>query len=364
MSHKLNQWQLLLLTISFLVGSSLLLAPNLTSFYSEQDAWLSMIIALAVGLILNWLWIYLLSLYQYQSIFVIVEKAAGKWIGGLVSLLIVFYALHLCSYVVRNVSNFMISAVLPDTNAWTFQIMLILVSLYTCYYGLSNIARVNEFLNPIMAALFLVSLLLTLNRFELHNLKPFLQQPPKNILQGAYTTTGFPFIEVILLGTVFTYVSKKKNLIKTYLSAIGISGAILLVTIIIVVGCDGYYLVSRNTFPTFELMRAINVVKLLERIEVLVGVVWIVGIFTKIALCFYAGLMGLQHVSKHHRYRTFLLPAGLLVWAMSNHEHSNTMEFTDFVAKNWTLWWFTLYIILIVVMLIGIMRKKNKPPQS
>lgn len=173
MSHKLNQWQMLLLTISFLVGSSLLLAPNLTSFYSKQDAWLSMIIALAAGLILNWLWIYLLSKYQYQSIFVIAEKAVGKWIGGLISLLVVFYALHLCSYVVRNVSNFMISSVLPDTNAWTFQMMLIIVSLYSCYYGLNNIARVNEFLNPIMGVLFLVSLLLTLNRFELHNLKPF-----------------------------------------------------------------------------------------------------------------------------------------------------------------------------------------------
>ncbi|WHY74030.1 GerAB/ArcD/ProY family transporter [Fictibacillus enclensis] len=364
MSHKLNQWQMLLLTISFLVGSSLLLAPNLTSFYSKQDAWLSMIIALAAGLILNWLWIYLLSKYQYQSIFVIAEKAVGKWIGGLISLLVVFYALHLCSYVVRNVSNFMISSVLPDTNAWTFQMMLIIVSLYSCYYGLNNIARVNEFLNPIMGVLFLVSLLLTLNRFELHNLKPFLEQPPRSILQGAYTTTGFPFIEVILLGTVFTYVSKKKNLMRTYLMAIAISGLILLITIIIVIGVDGYYLVSRNTFPTFELMRAINIVKLLERIEVLIGAVWIVGIFVKIVVCFYAGMMGLQHMSKHHRYRTFLLPAGLWVWAMANHVHSNTMEFTDFVAKNWTLWWFTLYLILIVVMLIGIIRKKHKPTES
>ncbi|MDM5337662.1 GerAB/ArcD/ProY family transporter [Fictibacillus enclensis] len=67
--------------------------------------------------------------------------------------------------------------------------------------------------------------------------------------------------------------------------------------------------------PTFELMRAINIVKLLERIEVLVGVVWIVGIFVKIVLCFYAAMMGLQHVARHHRYRTFLLPAGLWVWA-------------------------------------------------
>lgn len=360
MNHKLNQWQLFLITVSFLVGSSLLLAPNLTSYYSKQDAWLSMLIALFIGLALNLLWIYLLSLYQYQSIFVIVEKVIGKWGGGIISLIIVFYSLHLCSYVVRNVSNFMISSVLPDTNAWTFQIMLILVALYSCYYGLNNIARVNEFLNPIMAVLFIVSLLLTLNRFELSNLKPFFQQPIMPIMQGAYTTTGFPFIEVLLLSIAFQYVRKKKNLAKTYLGAILISGLVLLITIIIVIGCDGYYLVSRNTFPTFELMRSINIIKILERIEVLIAVVWIVGIFVKIIICFLAAMMGLQHVAKHHWYGPFLIPAGLFVWAMSNHEHANTMEYTDFVAKNWTLWWFTLYLILVIVMVIGIALKKHK----
>ncbi|UZJ77546.1 GerAB/ArcD/ProY family transporter [Fictibacillus sp. KU28468] len=177
-------------------------------------------------------------------------------------LIIVFYSLHLCSYVVRNVSNFMISSVLPDTNAWTFQIMLILVSLYSCYYGLNNIARVNEFLNPIMAVLFIASLILTLNRFDIRYFKPVLEQPLSTVMQGAYTTTGFPFIEVILLGTVFTYVRKKKKLMRSYLNAIVASGIILLITIIVDIGCDGYYMVSRTTFPTFELMRAINIVKI------------------------------------------------------------------------------------------------------
>ncbi|MCK6256576.1 spore germination protein [Fictibacillus sp. KIGAM418] len=360
MNHTLNQWQLFLLTVSFLVGSSLLMAPNLTSYYSKQDAWLSMIIAIAIGIFINLLWIYLLSLYQYQSIFEIVETVSGKWIGSILSLIIVFYSLHLCSYVVRNVSNFMISSVLPDTNAWTFQIMLILVSLYSCYYGLNNIARVNEFLNPIMAVLFIASLILTLNRFDIRYFKPVLEQPLSTVMQGAYTTTGFPFIEVILLGTVFTYVRKKKKLMRSYLNAIVASGIILLITIIVAIGCDGYYMVSRTTFPTFELMRAINIVKLLERVEVLIAVVWIVGIFVKIVICFLAAMMGLQQVAKHHSYGPFLLPAGLLVWAMSNHEHSNTMEFTDFVAKNWTLWWFTLYFLLIVVLIIGVILKKNK----
>ncbi|WP_062231153.1 GerAB/ArcD/ProY family transporter [Fictibacillus sp. FJAT-27399] len=175
---------------------------------------------------------------------------------------------------------------------------------------MNNIARVNEFLNPIMAVLFIASLLLTLNRFDIRYFKPVLEQPLSKVMQGAYTTTGFPFIEVILLGTVFTYVRKKKKLMRSYLNAIVASGIILLITIIVAIGCDGYYMVSRTMFPTFELMRAINIVKLLERIEVLIAVVWIVGIFAKIVICFLAAMMGLQQVAKHHSYGSFFSSCG------------------------------------------------------
>jgi spore germination protein (amino acid permease) len=342
------------------MGSSLLMAPNLTAFFSNQDAWLSMILAVLIGLFVNLIWIYVLKRYQYRSIFRITEVAGGKILGTILNIIIIFYALHLASYVVRNISNFMISNVIPESSPWTFQIMILLLAIYSCYYGLNNVARVNEFLTPFMILFFIFSLLLTLNQFRFSHIQPIFEQGFLKISQGAYTTTGFPFIEIILMGSMFTYVKDKKKLLMKYLIGILFGGITLIITVFLAVGVEGAYMVKRQSYPTFEVMRDISIVNIFERIEVVIAVVWIFGILVKVIVCLFAAMKGLQHLSKHSSYHSFLLPAGILIWAMSNHLHPNSMEFTDFVGQNWTLWWFSLYLILMLVLGIGIVRKKDK----
>jgi spore germination protein (amino acid permease) len=336
------------------------MAPGLTTSFAKQDAWISMILALIIGLILNIVWMILLKRYDYKSIFSITEKVTGKWVGTFINLIIVFYAIHLTAYIVRNLSNFMVINVIPESNDWTYQIMMILLAVYSCYYGLTNMARVNEFLIPWMLLLYAISVSLIANQFDFNKLEPIFEQGFKSITQGAFGTVGFPFIEIILLGAVFTFVKQKEKLMKGYLMAVLIGGLILVLTVLITVGIEGPYMVSRESYATYSMMRNITVIKLFERIEIIIAIVWIFGILVKIVLCVFAALKGLQHISRHDSYNPFLLPVGILIWVMSNKIHENTIAFTDFVTKNWTLWWFTLYMILILMLIIGIALKKDK----
>ncbi len=358
MNHTITRWQLVLLVISFIYGSSLLMAPGITTSFAHQDSWLSMAMALLVGLILNMAWMFLLKKYQYQSIFTIVEMVTGKWMSQLINLLIVFFGIHLAAYIVRNFSNFMVINVIPDSSAWTYQIMILLLAIYSCYYGLSNMARMNEFLLPWMLLLYAFSVCLIINQMDFHHFRPVMNEGFKAITQGAYGTLGFPFIEILLLSAVFPYVKQKEKLMKHYLIGVLAAGLILLFTVILTVGTEGPYLVARLPYSTFTMMRDINIIKLFERIEVVIGIVWIFGILVKIGLCLFAALKGLEYISKHSSYRPFLLPVGIITWVMSNEIHQNNMSFTTFVANYWTIWWFTLYIILVLIMIIGIALKK------
>lgn len=360
MNHSVSRWQLVLLVISFIYGSSLLMAPGLTASASYRDAWISMLLALLIGLLLNLIWIWLLKRYNYLSIFSIVENVTGKWLGMFFNLLIVFYGIHLAAYIVRNLSNFMVINVIPDSNEWIYQVMIILLAIYSCYYGLNNMASMNEFLLPWMLILFALTVCLIANQFELDQLKPILDESFSSISEGAYNTLGFPFIEIILLGAVFTFVQKKEKLMKSYLWAIVCAGLILVFTVTLTVGTEGPFMVTRISYSTYAMMRDITVIKLFERIEVVIIIVWIFGILVKICLCLFAALKGLQHISKHKSYHPFLIPVGLITWAMSNEIHRNTREFTNFVAKYWTVWWFTLYVMLVLILLIGIALKKDK----
>jgi hypothetical protein len=146
---------------------------------------------------------------------------------------------------------------------------------------------------------------------------------------------------------------------KYYLIGVWFAGMVLILTIVLTLGTQGPYMVIRQSYSTFSMMRDITLIKNFERIEVLIGVFWVFGILVKITLCLFAALRGLQHISRHKSYNSFLVPVGILICVMSNAIHRNTIDFTSWVAKYWTLWWFTLYLILIIMMIIGKAQKTD-----
>ncbi|MCD7032920.1 endospore germination permease [Metabacillus sp. GX 13764] len=361
MKHTLTKGHLLMLTVSFITGSSLLMAPGITTAAAKNNGWISMLIAAFCGLLLNLLLVFLIKKYRYQSIFDCAEKAAGPFIGGVITLLIVFYSLHLAAYVVRNVSNFMITSVNPEGSTAIYEAALLTAVCFTTLYGLNNLARLNEFLLPGLFFLLIASFGLVINQFDGSHLKPFFRDNPGSLVMGAYPTVGFPFIEIISLMSLFSYVSNKKHLGRSFLLTLFLSGCFLAASVVLCIGVEGYDLVSRQPYATFEIMRGITIVKLFERIEILTGTFWIFGIFIKITICFLAAMLGLQKLARHNSYYSFLLPSAVFVWVMSLEFHPDTVDFSHYVTSVWTLWWFTLYVLVCLVLLIGIMRKKHKP---
>ncbi|MFG6150067.1 GerAB/ArcD/ProY family transporter [Halobacillus sp. B23F22_1] len=364
MNTQLSSYQFIAIVINFLIFSSILMAPAITVVAANQDGWVSMLLALGIGLILMVLYLYMFKKYKYPSLFELMDHIAGKWIGSVVNLLIIFYALHLAAMVLRNLSNFMVSSVVPYSHPWIYQILTLVVVAYTVSLGVKIIFLLNELLFPFVALFTVGSLLLILREFSIFELKPFFHTPPLDVFHGAYVILGFPFIEILLLSAFFQFVEKKEKLRLVFLSGIAIGGMTLAVTVFLIIGDEGAYLVARETYPTFSVLRDIEFFTVFERIEFLLAVAWLLGLFVKITACFLVGMLGLKHLSKSTTYKVYIIPIGILVWALSNHLHKTVMDFTGFVTTSWTFYWFSLYCLIILMLTIGTVRKKHKLPIS
>ncbi|MCP3029940.1 spore germination protein [Halobacillus sp. A1] len=364
MNTQITKRQLFMVVINFVIFSSILMAPAITVVAAEQDGWISMLLALIIGLILNVLYLFLFKKYNYPSLFELMNRAAGKWLGTVMNILIVFYALHLAAMVVRNLSNFMVASVIPYSHPWTYQILIIVVVMYSAVLGVKNLFLLNDLLFPIVIFLTLISFILMMKEFSFLELKPVFHSGPSAIFQGAYATLGFPFIEALIIGSFFQYVKKKEKLMLTYLSGIAAGGLVLVITVFIIIADEGTYLVSRETFPTYSVIRDIDFITIFERIEILLAIAWMIGLFVKICVCFLVVMMGLKHLSGSKTYRPYLIPIGILIWAMSNHLHKTVMDFSNFVTTSWTMYWFALYCLVILVFLIGLIRNKQTSLQS
>lgn len=360
MNIQISKRQLFMVIFNFVIFSSILMAPAITVVAAKQDGWISMLVALIIGLVLNMLYLFLFKKYNYPSLFELMNRAAGKWFGTIINILIVFYALHLAAMIVRNISNFMVAGVVPYSHPWTYQILIIIVVMYSAVLGVKNLFLLNDLLFPIVILLTLSSLVLMTREFSFIELKPIFHVGTLSILQGAYATLGFPFIESLIIGAFLQYVKKKEKLMIAYLSGIATGGLLLVITVFLIIGDEGTYVVARETYPTYSVLRDIDFITVFERVEILLAIAWMIGLFIKICVCFLVVLMGLKHLTGSKTYHPYLIPIGILIWAMSNHLHKTVMDFSHFVITSWTMYWLTLYCLIVLVLLIGLLRNKQK----
>ncbi|WP_026690147.1 GerAB/ArcD/ProY family transporter [Alteribacter aurantiacus] len=360
MSHEINRWQFALLIVNFIVGSSLLMAPTTATMIAKQDAWISMGIATLIGLGVNVVLYLFLKKYNYTSIFRINELVGGKVIGTFLNMILIFSGIHLTALIVRNFSNFVNTVALPETSTHVIVVMVLFLVVYSVSKGVQNLGRVNEVILPIMILVVIATLLFVLNKFEGDLLVPILENGWFPILHAAHPIIGFPFIEMLLFSALATYVSDKKHLLFYVLAAIAFSGIVLSLAIAVTVGVEGAFFAGRETYATYSMARNIEVGELFQRVEAAIGIVWLLSLFAKISVCVMAVVLGLQHISKKKTYTSFIFPIAILVWAMSFHLHPDIVDFGDFVLKNWTFYWLSIYIIVISVLTIGILMKKHR----
>ncbi|MBM7096046.1 endospore germination permease [Bacillus sp. H-16] len=360
MKHTINRWQFALLVANFIVGSSLLMAPSAAAMFAEQDAWISMGGAGLIGIGINTVLFLLLKKYNYTSIFHIIELVSGKWIGTIVNLVLIFAGAHLAALVMRNFSNFVNIVALPETSIHVVIFMALILVVYSVSKGVQNIGRVNEVVLPVMIFVVLGTLLVVLNKFHWDFLLPVLDKGWLPVMEGIHPLVGFPFVEMMLFSALATYVSDKKHLITYTLVAIGFSGSVLMLAIVVTLGVEGPFLAGRETYATYSMARSIEIGELFQRVEAAIGIVWLLSLIVKITVCFLAVILGLQHISRKKTYTPFILPIAILIWAMSEHLHPDIVDFTDFVLKNWTFYWLTVYGIVIAVLVSGIVMKKHR----
>ncbi|WP_062515487.1 endospore germination permease [Halobacillus sp. KGW1] len=360
MNTQITKYQLFSIVTNFIIFSSILMAPALTVTAAKQDGWISMLFAVIIGVLLNALYLQLLKKHQYPTLFSLIDRSIGKWVGTILNLVLIFYAFHLAAMVVRNLSNFMVASVFPNAHPWTFQLLILSLCMLTVFYGMNNLFLVSELLTPIIILTVLISVFLVIKDFQFIELKPMFHTPPGDIFEGTYATLGFPFIESLLLGNFMHYVAVKKRAMTIHLAAIGSAGLVLTAAVFLIVGNDGAYIVARETYPTYSVLRDVKLSSIIERGEILIALAWLVGLFFKISICFLVIMAGFQHLSGSNNYKPFILPTAILIWAMSNHLHKTVTDFTEFVTSTWTLYWFTFYCVLILVFTIGLFR--TKPP--
>ncbi len=330
--ETISSGQMACLFLSFLMGSSIINIPQPLTQAADNGAWLSIIIANGLGMLLL---VCIFYLYRKNSNFTIIDcssKFFGKWITLFISIPILILLFLDLSYVVIDIGGFFSNALMRDTPSYVVHFLILMVAAITARAGIEVMARMFILLLWYLIVISVTVLVLVVPYYHAGNLLPVFPEGIRPVIHGTYRAFGFPYGEIVLFSLLLPFVRKEKdNLLKKYMfSALLIHGFLLILSILCTIMVFGP-LAGNFKFSLFELARLINIRQIINRIESFIGIALIVGSYMKTTIMLFILKETLSTVLKLKDKRFIIFPVAFISLLLTLTMFKNEIEFAKAV---------------------------------
>ncbi|HBV98978.1 MAG TPA: spore gernimation protein [Desulfotomaculum sp.] len=323
--------QTVYMLINVVGATSIVFLPGITAVAAGRDAWLAPLLAIAPGIYLAFIIYSLGKRFPGRTLIEYLQVLLGPWAGKLLGLLYVFFFLHTNAVIIREFGELLVSLVLPLTPLAVIHGILLVLCAWAVRGGLEIQARVMEFAFPFTLFLFMAAVLLVVSEINPANLLPVLENGFKPVIRASLDPVGWRG-EIILLAMILPFMSRPDQGGRcAYIAVIAI-GILLALDSLANTAVFGPT-VARLTFPTFSLVRMVSVGDFIERIESVLVAIWVLVIFGKVAIFYYATVIGIAQLGGLGDYRPLVLPVGVLLAALSLMVVGSATELLDYIIR-------------------------------
>lgn len=363
---KIKASQMFILVVLFEMGSAILIVPGVSA---KQDAWIAILLGLASGLLLFLIYYKLYSFYPELPLTSYVQEITGKWIGRLLGLLYIIYFMYFATRVLRDFGELLTTTIYFNTPLIVINSLMMLTIIYGVHKGIEVIARVGELYFGIIYLMALAGFVLIIfsGIIHLENLQPVLEHGWKPVFIAFLHETNLrPFGEMIVFAMLLPYLNDQKKGKAACMFGMILAGINVTITALINVATLGVELFLRSNFPLLTTIGKIQLANFIERLDVLFMVYLVIGGFFKIALFFYAAVIGAADLFRFKNHQKLSFPIGLIILVASVTISSNYAEHIKEGIKVVTVYiqWPIQVIIPVLLLIIAFFRNRKKNTTS
>ena len=337
--------QAIAIMVLFMIGSSMI---HIINFVANQDFWIAYLFVILIALFVFFMYSRIISLFPQKNLLDIFIFLYGKIAGSIVYGAYVFYAFTLGCIIPRHFTEFIQTISLPETPQYAFAICIILVSIYIAKKGIETLGRWSLFSLPIIIFIFMITIIFSIKLFDLQNLKPFFQSSVSQIAENTWNSFSLPFGECVIFLLLFDSLKNGKKSLKVFYIglAIGVTMIVLgLFRNILVLGIDNNKLLSS---PSIGAVSVIQITSFLERIEVIVTIIFIICGLTKGTVLLMGASKGIGKLLQLDSDRPLIVPIGLLMLMFSFNFFENIMRLNEWF-KSYRLFFLPLQVLVPLV---------------
>lgn len=363
MNETITDKQAISIIFLSILGSSVVLG---TARPAKGDAWISIIFAILISLIIGLCYARLSRNFHGKNFFEICEIVFGKVIGKIFIVIYIWYALFINALIIRDIGEFIyvigIVNIREISQVFTMTAMMLLC-IYMAKKNIPTLGRFCAFFLPVVIFMLSMGYILSINNMTPNNLLPIMYDGIKPIIDGILSSIGFPFTESIVFIMIFNSLQNKNSASKVLTKGVLFAGLLLLFITVCDIMILGSNTLSISYFPSYTSLRRISIGNFFERVELTIILSFIFGVFAKSTCYLIAASKGIACLFNLKDYTFISAPLGFLVVSISYLLYENLREF-------WETTLFDTYnglffqVILFFVVFIGaeIKIRKHKMP--
>ncbi|MBY0087248.1 endospore germination permease [Brevibacillus sp. M2.1A] len=354
--------------IAWLVGSVLMTGMMIGFLRSvvqvaRMDGWFSQIFPIFYAIFVAYVLSGLVEAYPGKNIFEILFIIGGKWIGGAVNLLILFYIWIILAIDIKGAADFLHISLLPNT---PLEVILLVFVLLIMYYGKTSLevaARVNELYFPLYFLMCISLYFLLMNEYNVERLEPILTNRLDRIVISNFFPVGV-YGDVFLIGAFLHAIVEPRLFYAAMKHGVIIVGFGTTIMLLVLLGVMGYIIAGRLNFPIYILVQQIHITDFLDRVEMILFSVWFPAFTIKVIVAYLAFLVGVGSFGGQRHYNTLNAPCGWFIVVSSIFAFPNIAHIDQFISYSLPLIVLVFQLPLALFLLVHVRRKNKGREQS
>ncbi|VBB07396.1 spore germination gerab [Lucifera butyrica] len=314
---RISAYQLFAMMLLFSYGTASLffLTPD-----AKQNAWLTVLLFMPTGLILQLLATALFYQYPNDTLITFLPKIFGRFIGYPLCAIYILYFSYSAARVLRDFSELILMAATPEMPLLLVATVFMTAFAYGAFAGLENLARAAQFALPVVIlVIFLdrISLLATPNLVKFYNLKPFLENGLLPVIKAGWMLPTFPYGEAVTFSMIYCSVNEPSKVRKTAMFAIFCLGILLVINTIAIITVLGVNFASTTQSPLYEAVRLIKLGSFFDRLDIFIIVFLAIVGSMKVSIFTYMAMLGTAQLMKWNDPKYLAIPFGISILIMS-----------------------------------------------
>ncbi|MFT9816733.1 endospore germination permease [Lysinibacillus sp. NPDC056185] len=353
--------QFMIITLLSSIGTAILISPASVTSEAKQDAWIAAIISVVLSLLLIKLFVTVGKRTPTLTFVEANEKILGRFFGKITSIGFIILSFLSAGELLYFIGIFMKTEIMPETPMMAFAFLFSIIIIYAAFLGIEVFARSAEILFAMFILIFIFFVVCISPSVHMENLQPIMEVPAKSLFFSIIRLMSIFSLPLVILLMIFpSSVNVHESAQKGFYIGTILGGIVLIAIITLAILVLGPTNTASRTFPSYSLAQRISIGNFLQRIEVIMAAMWIISIYIKTFMFFYAGVIGIAQICKINNHRPLIFPFGMIILGLSQIVHPSIIHSEIYNKETWPIFSFIFAILLpLVLLLVAKIRKIN-----